>query len=416
MQFADIAKKVGLSLDATKRRWYARNSKDARAVFSEPTEGVPEVTETAEDVGSYKLGGDAKDRKILMQADEITRLRRELKKTHRDQLVDDQLSEIMNGLLTSASEPPKWLYEYKAKRGVDTPETPITAWADWHCGEVVDFDAVGGVNEYNFEVMDRRIDNLMTKTISLCNEQGPGNYPGIIINLVGDMVSGGIHDELQKTDEDTPMECALRVSDRLVVGLQTMADHFGQVYAPAVCGNHGRTTHKPEYKKYHKRNWDYLIYGITKRRLADMKDDRINIDFRSANEVQYRSYNHRYWLCHGDMIGANGGDGIIGAIGPIMRGEFKTRGRASTTNKDYDTLVMGHYHQSLWLPRAIVSNTLKGFCEYAKNKLNVSPTPPSQPLWFSHPKYGITSRWDIRVEEVEDKPVPAWVSVFDDVA
>lgn len=444
LQFGDIAKRLGMSVDQAKRRWYARTKlpefsieKIAKAAKEraipadygireettnpEDDQGLeswanPVPAEEEEDVGTYKLGGDAKDRKILMQADEITRLRRELKKVHREQLAEEQIVEIMHGLLTAADGPPKWTYEYRTKNGGTTPETPITAWADWHCGETVNLEQVGGVNEYNFAIMDRRINNLITRTIDLCENHGPGNYEGIIINLVGDMVSGGIHDELQKTDEDTPIECVLRVADRLVIGLQTMADHFGKVYAPAVCGNHGRNTHKPEYKGYYKKNWDYMAYAIVQKRLNDMKDDRIQIDFRPANEIDYRSYNHRYWLCHGDMIGANGGDGIIGAIGPIMRGEFKTRGRASSMNRNFDTMVMGHYHQSLWLPRAIVSNTIKGYCEYAKNKLNVSPTAPSQPLWFSHPKYGITSRWDVMVEEPEDKPVPAWVTVFDDAA
>jgi hypothetical protein len=40
-----------------------------------------------------------------------------------------------------------------------------------------------------------------------------------------------------------------------------------------------------------------------------------------ANDVHYRVYGVRFLLNHGDMLGVKGGDGIIGAIGPIMRGE-----------------------------------------------------------------------------------------------
>src|SRR5690606_34492390 len=106
-------------------------------------------------------------------------------------------------------------------------------------------------------------------------------------------------------------------------------------------------------------------------------------------------------------------DGIIGAIGPIMRGEIKTRGSAASSGMEYDTMIMGHWHQQLWLPRAIVSNTLKGYDEYAKNALRAPISAPTQPLWFVHPKFGITSKWDIHVEDPKPKDTAAWVDVFD---
>jgi hypothetical protein len=120
-------------------------------------------------------------------------------------------------------------------------------------------------------------------------------------------------------------------------------------------------------------------------------------------------------VAHGDMLGVKGGDGIIGSIGPISRGEVKTRGRMASSNMPYDMLLIGHWHQPLWLPRVIVANTLKGYCEYSKNQLGAIPTQPSQPLWFHHPKYGITSRWEVMVDEPTVKQDPVWISVFDPV-
>jgi hypothetical protein len=49
---------------------------------------------------------------------------------------------------------------------------------------------------------------------------------------------------------------------------------------------------------------------------------------------------------------------------------------------EYDINIMGHWHQELILPRAIVCNTLKGFDEYARLlQLGAKPTRPTQPLW-----------------------------------
>jgi hypothetical protein len=114
------------------------------------------------------------------------------------------------------------------------------------------------------------------------------------------------------------------------------------------------------------------------RELAALGDDRIIIDSRPSND--YRVLDQRYLAIHGDMMGVKGGDGIIGAIGPIMRGSLKVRDYGAATNQEHDMLVLGHWHQPLCLPRAIVANTLKGTCEsgeFVKNVLRAPPTKPS---------------------------------------
>lgn len=359
----------------------------------------------------------SQDRRIVYLEDQLRGARRALKSAHRRAINDDSIREILGTLRLAPTTPPNWLLEPTKKKAGSTPEVPMVSWADWHAGETVKRSALNGVNEYSLKIMDERVKRLVSRTIDLCKEYGPGTYPGAVINLVGDFVSGGLHPELLKTDELEVIPAALHVRDILIWGLQRMADEFGQIYAPAVCGNHGRATAKPEFKRYVYKNFDWLIYEMVKRGLADRKDDRIQIDVRDSNEVYYRVWDMRFMLMHGDMLGVKGGDGIIGAIGPIMRGEVKTRGYADTSGMPYDHLEMGHWHQELWLPRATVSNTLKGYCEFAKNALRAPVSEPSQPLKFIHPHYGITSRWNVRVN-AKEKTVRAheWVSVFEEAA
>jgi len=188
---------------------------------------------------------------------------------------------------------------------------------------------------------------------------------------------------------------------------------FGRVYVPAVAGNHGRATVRPEFKRYVRNNFDWLLYELLHREFAN--DKRIQVDTRDANEVYYRVYGKRFFLNHGDMMGVKGGDGIIGAIGPIMRGEVKMRAHAASSGMEYDVMIIGHWHQQIWLPRAIVANTMKGYDEYAKNALRAPITAPSQPLFFVHPRYGITSKWDILCEEPAPKADTAWVEMFNPV-
>ena len=115
---------------------------------------------------------------------------------------------------------------------------------------------------------------------------------------------------------------------------------------------------------------------------------------------------------HGDMMGVKGGDGIIGSIGPIMRGAMKVGKQQSVIGRDFDTLLLGHWHQSLWLPGVIVNNTLKGFDEYARSALRAAPSTPSQSLWLEHPKWGRTAHREVLLEDPIDKDNSEWVSVF----
>jgi hypothetical protein len=199
----------------------------------------------------------------------------------------------------------------------------------------------------------------------------------------------------------------LKAADWLVGGLERIAQDFKKVYVPCACGNHGRNTFKPEFKRYYRKNFDWLILQIVARHFQD--DKRFHFDIRPSNDVHYRVWNERYLACHGDMLGVRGGDGIIGSIGPIVRGEIKQAGQSSALGLGFDHLVIGHWHQRLWLPRATVNNTLKGFDEWSMKALGAKPDRPTQALWFVHPSHGKTAHWDIFVDE---KPQAAteWIS------
>lgn len=399
--FREAARRSG-TLDECQIRHRFRKAEKKEGPVEPAAEAPPKFT---------GLGGDPKDREIIRLKDEVSHLKKELVKAHREVLSDEAVRDLIGGLSDAPVNAPSWMVKPFTKKAAQTPQVPVTMWADWHAAEKVSLDQVNGVNEYNLDIMEERVRNLVARTINLAKEHGPGVYPGIVVNLVGDFVSGRLHPELVKTDEEGVLPAALRVRDLLVWALTRMADEFGSVYAPAVCGNHGRNTPRPEYKDYIYDNFDWLIYQMLIRAFEDMGDKRIVIDVQAGNEVSYKVYNQRYLLMHGDMMGVRGGDGIIGAIGPIMRGEVKVRGWAASSRTPYDMLVIGHWHQPLHLPRCIVSNTLKGYCEFAKNALRAPITPPSQPLWFVHPRYNITSRWEVMVGEFAETAPVEWVSV-----
>lgn len=385
----EAARSLGISPGALHNRLQAAKSRDVAAA------------------AGVKIGGSAEHRRIIQLTDEVARLKRELESAYREQIDEEGVRHALKVLAETPESPPTWLSAAKVSR--NSPEVPVAIWSDWHAGEVVSRAETNGINEYDTKVLKERVRLLVDRTLRLADKHN-GKYPGLVLNLLGDFVSGGLHAELQKTDEVEPLNAALLVRDILVWAIGAMADRFGRVYLPCAAGNHGRNTLKPEFKRYVYKNYDWLIYQLLQRYFAD--DKRVQFDIRSANEVFYRVWGKRFLAMHGDMLGVKGGDGIIGAIGPITRGEIKVRGSSASAVSDYDTLLIGHWHQPLWLPRVIVANTLKGYDEFAKNALRAPVTMPSQPLFFVHPRYGITSRWEVYLEGGKADREIEWVSVF----
>jgi hypothetical protein len=349
------------------------------------------------------------NKEVVRLKDEINKLRKQILDSHRAAIDDEAIREIMGGIVAHEASPPNWTIEAKKRNGVE-PEVPITIWSDWHAGEVVSVEETHGVNEFNKEIFERRVHRLVERTVDLLKNHGPGNYPGIIVNFLGDMVSGGIHPELAKTDEEEILPTVLSVVDVLIWAFESLIGEFGNVFVPCAAGNHGRQTHKPEFKRYVFKNYDWFISQLVARHFRGRKE--IVFSIPAENEVHYRVFSKRYLAMHGDMLGVRGGDGIIGSIGPIMRGAMKVGKQQSVIGRDFDTLLIGHFHQSLWLPGIIVNNTLKGFDEYAKNSLRAPPSTPSQSLWLEHPRWGRTAMREVLLEDPASDGSPDWVSVF----
>lgn len=338
---------ASLGVDASVVRKWAFRARERLKVKAPPLDEDPPTfvpIEVDTKPEPFRLGGSALDRKLVAADQEIARLRKALRDAHKAALRDDEMREILGSMAAVPASPPRWLAA-PAVRKSGAPEVLVAPWADWHLGETVTMAETGDRNEYSVEIAERRVERLVSNTIDLIRNHGPRKTPGVVIPLMGDFVSGGLHPELAKTDELSVIPSSLKCRDILVAAIDRMAAEFGSVYLPAVCGNHGRATPKPEFKEYTQKNFDWLIYEMLRRHYAN--DRRVVIDSRPANEVLFSVFGTKILMMHGDMMGVKGGDGIIGSLGPIARGEVKVRGHASAA---YDILLIGHWHQRAMAP------------------------------------------------------------------
>jgi len=366
----------------------------------------------------------AEEREAIDLKRRMATLERENKRLREAEVDRQKIYQFFNGLTEQEPDPPQWVVDSGA--GGSEPGTPTITFSDWHLGEEITRAETNGVNVFNTEIARQRVYNLVTRTIDLCFEHMTNaRYPGIVAAVLGDMVNGELRSEDSIENEQHLMPQILLARDLLAWAIEQLADAFGRVFVPCVSGNHGRHTVRPHARGYVYKNYDYLVYCLLKRYFHPTDavtgepkgtwDNRVVFQIPVSNEALYSVYGVRYLAQHGDDLGVKGGDGIIGALGPIMRGEIKTRQMQTAIERDFDILVMGHYHQTLWLPRVHVTNCLCGFNEFSRQKLKAVPEMPSQSLWMTHPKWGRTFQSRIFCDDAPQVSDQQWCA-FEEAA
>jgi len=337
----------------------------------------------------------------------IRRLESELRRAQATSSEVAAVREIIGGLSAKVSALQTPPFVVVGPNTPSSPGVPTLFLSDWHAGEVVYPSQINGVNQYNVEIMRERAAGLVKSAVHLLEIISPKmDYPGIVVPLGGDMISGNIHEELTATNEINSMPAVLELYSILTGIIEELVRIFGHVFLPCVTGNHGRDTRKIWAKDRHYTSFDWLLYQFLARRFE--KDKRVTFYIPDGSDAYYRIYDYRYLLTHGDQF--RGGDGIIGPLGPIIRGDQKKRSRNAQVNMEYYTMICGHWHQYIHLLRLIVNGALKGYDEYAYSG-NFPFEPPCQALWLTHAKYNITYRMPVYVARQEAPSKAAWVSV-----
>jgi hypothetical protein len=302
-------------------------------------------------------------------------------------------------------DPPAWLLQPNNKPSA--PGVPTLFLSDLHWGEVVFPGQINGVNQYNIKTAHERMRTCIDSAVHLLKIISPSmTYPGLVLPLGGDMISGNIHDELTATNELNTMPTVLDLYGVLVGVINALLKVFPQIFLPCVSGNHGRDTRKVWAKDRHHTSFDWLLYQFLARHFQH--DKRVTFFIPDGPDAYYKVYDHAYLLTHGDQF--RGGDGMIGCLGPILRGDHKKRSRNAQVDLEYNTMIMGHWHQYIHHSRVIVNGSLKGYDEYAYSA-NFGFEQPQQALWLTHPKYGITYRMPVYVDRKRAPAKTEWVSV-----
>jgi predicted phosphodiesterase len=319
--------------------------------------------------------------------DIISGLKKRIKELEYGNHAERKKAEILACLAEHEYRPsPDWLN--MPKKSGSHHATPVLFISDTHVPEVVNADMIRGVNEYNYEIAEARLKEVISGAIKICRVYTAGvEIDGIVVMFGGDLFTGFIHEELRRTAKMNLLPSLIKLHDMLIGALESLREEFGYVSVKCVVGNHGRIDLKPQHKTYVEDNFEWLLYKMIEGYFKT--DERVHVEVATAPEIMFDVYKTRILLTHGHQI--KGGQGLTGLINTVLRNEIKLNRQFAFCGPEYhfDLLCLAHFHQLVFLQNLVVNGSIIGYTEYA-NSILAQYQPPQQALFFITPERGKT--------------------------
>lgn len=329
--------------------------------------------------------GEAVSREEVLQAENVE-LRRQVTQARKMEVFDHRALDVLERNVQAIQFEGDARYDF-VHPAVDadlTTHTHALQYSDLHAAEVVSFEAMNGLNEYNWAIMDVRHQRL-ARAIRSFKKNRPYPIDDLYIWGLGDMVTGDIHDELRETNEIIISEAAVKLGLYMADFVATeLVPLYKRIQIDAVVGNHGRVTKKPEFKSATK-NWDWIAYKIMELRLAEFPS--VTVKLPTSFETVVQIYDKNILLFHGDGVISNMPGVPWGGI------QRRTKELADTYNSiglHIDHFACGHYHEAnvTGQRRILMNGSLKGPDEYSMKRYG-GGRPACQLLHTFHPTRGL---------------------------
>lgn len=246
----------------------------------------------------------------------------------------------------------------------------VAVFSDAHIEERVDPRSVNGVNDYNLDIAQKRIEKFFTNVVRLLKkEQKDARITTLVLALLGDNFSGSIHEELLETNQLPPVEAALLAQDMIERGIRYILDNTDvNLVIPTNSGNHARLTKRIHVSTEYGNSLETYMYCTMAKHFAKEPRVTFNISTGYLNYVDIGGYTIAFH--HGTFIRYLGGMG-----GPTISlnkaiAQWQKMRRA-------DLYVQGHLHQFIDGGNFIINGSIIGYNAFALS-IKASPEPPTQ--------------------------------------
>lgn len=335
-------------------------------------------------------GGSVK-KKVDVNRD-LELLRTKEGKTTADRKVKEYIRQIakLNDVIESFEKvKPVNTFTIKPRHSVSRGEATVVVLAsDWHVEECVRPETINGLNEHNMAIAKQRATEFFQASLRLTQIlQKDVEIKTMILALLGDFITGDIHEEMMETSEVEPVLAIIEVQKWIASGIQFILDNSElSLVIPCHSGNHARTTKETRYATEAGHSLEYLMYHM----LAD--------HFRGNKRVKFiipRSY-HSFVRVYDDVIRFHHGHMLRygGGVGGLTIPVNKAIAQWNKSNRDVTIDCFGHWHTRFDGGNFIANGSNIGFNAFAV-AIKASYDKPSQTLFLIDKKRSKTCVWPI---------------------
>lgn len=265
--------------------------------------------------------------------------------------------------IDASRRPLKPMAPARKGRGRDSvrPGFAVAVASDWHVEEKVDPTTIDGLNEYNPEIARVRAQKFFEGVWWLIHEQRKIiDCRELLLECIGDMITGFIHEELMVTNCMTPPEATLHFQTIFSDGIRwllrnTDLESILIVFLP---GNHGRTTKKVHANNTVKMSYEWMAYHSLAKEFRGEKRVQCIVPGGRHHVQDVRGF--RVHSHHGDTVRSNGGIGGLSV--PMNRAIAQWH-----ASMPAHTTLTGHFHDYMPGLRWTGNGSLIGFNAFARD-------------------------------------------------
>ena len=257
------------------------------------------------------------------------------------------------------SELPFEKYSFNVEVEEGGSKYAIALFSDAHIEEMVNPSTVLGLNEYNLDIAEERIKKYFVNLVKALNEDHVEN---LVFAVLGDLVTGFLHDDHIQTNNCTPLEAIYIAQNLLYSGLEYIVENstVEHIKFIGIVGNHSRTTKKIQHTNGYKMSYEWLMYKNIEREIK-LTSLPIEVEIPSSEmAVLNTSDGKRYMFMHGFQIKGSGNQTVCGIYPALNRLSLKL-----DRNFHQDKIYIGHFHSCISIPNATVNGSIIGYNAFA---------------------------------------------------
>ena len=244
------------------------------------------------------------------------------------------------------------------KESEKSEATTISLASDWHIEEEVKSSQVNGLNKFDINIAKERAEKFFKVTAQLIKvHQKEYEINTHILALLGDFISGSIHDDLKEGNKIQPTEAIWEAQKLIASGIEYLLKNTDvKLIIPCSAGNHSRITEKQRIQTEYGNSLEILMYRQMEKYFAS--EDRVKFIINDSYLTYVKVYDFVCRFSHGHALKYGGG------IGGIFIPAFKAISQWNKSkNADWD--FFGHFHQLKDGGNFVSNGSLIGFNSFA---------------------------------------------------